>query len=86
MLLVRLLLGRTEWSAGSSVEPSERLPEASVQAGPIAESAPVVVEWPTEQSAAPTEAPRPQTEAELRESQRKADEAMKVIEATTPEM
>ncbi|KAF1705007.1 restriction endonuclease [Pseudoxanthomonas kaohsiungensis] len=31
-------------------------------------------------------APRPQTEEEIRESQRKAEEAMKVIEATTPEV
>lgn len=30
--------------------------------------------------------PPPQTAAEIRESQRKADEAMKIIEATTPEM
>lgn len=31
-------------------------------------------------------APRPQTDEEIRESQRKAEEAMKVIEATTPEV
>lgn len=31
-------------------------------------------------------APRPQTDDEIRESQRKAEEAMKVIEATTPEV
>ncbi|SFK68718.1 restriction endonuclease [Lysobacter sp. cf310] len=86
VLLVRLLLGRTEWSAGPSVEPSERQSEASAPAEPIAESEPVVIEWPAEQGAPPVEAPKPQTEAELRESQRKADEAMKVIEATTPEM
>ena len=30
--------------------------------------------------------PRPQTDEEIRESQRKAEEAMKVIEATTPEV
>lgn len=86
VLLVRALLGRTSWSAGSS--PTLELPavEADASAEPMRESGPVVVDWPAE---APLEAPepiRPQTPAEQRESQRKADEAMKVIEATTPEM
>ena len=49
----------------------------------VAESAPVLVEWSAEQDMPPA---KPQTEAEQRESQRKADEAMKVIEATTPGM
>lgn len=85
VLLVRLLLGRTAWSAGASPVPPPS-PEASAPTQPVSESAPVVMEWPAEQAVQSVEPAKPQTEAERRESQRKADEAMKVIEASTPEM
>lgn len=87
VLLVRLLLGRTAWSAGSS--PASPEPHATGVSAPIesvAETVPVVAEPPAEAPGPPTHTVRPPTEAELRESQRKADEAMKVIEDSTPEI
>jgi hypothetical protein len=69
-------------------------PAATVRAMPSPVAAPAataVMSVPapaTVIEAAPVQPPayRPPTEAEIRESQRKAEEAMKVIEATTPEV
>ena len=85
VLLVRLLLGRTAWSAGSSPVPPET-PSADVPAELVTDTAPVVVTLPEREAGQATRAVRPPTEAELRESQRKADEAIKVIEDSTPEI
>ena len=86
VLLVRALLGRTAWSAGSGPTPEAPAVEAEVPTDPVRESAPVTVEWPAEVPTQTAPATRTPTPTEQREAQRKADEAMKVIEATTPEM
>jgi hypothetical protein len=86
VLLVRALLGRTAWSAGADASPEPPAVEAEVPAEPVRESAPVVAERPANVPAQVDPATRPLTPAEQREAQRKADEAMKVIEATTPEI
>lgn len=86
VLLVRALLGRTAWSAGADASPEPSAVEAEVPAEPVRESAPVVAERPADVPTQVDPATRPLTPAEQREAQRKADEAMKVIEATTPEI
>lgn len=87
-LLVRALLERTAWSAGTASD--DRAPaEPAFPADPVPSLAPVRMEWPSDPPAPGTTAApayTPPTAAEVRESQRKADEAMKVIEASTPEM
>lgn len=76
--IVRAILERT---ADTAVESQPGTPRPSVQPT-------IVVYAPEPVDAAPVVEPtsRPQTEAEIRESQRKADEAMRVIEDSTPEM
>lgn len=76
--IVRAILERT---ADTAVESQVETARPSVQPT-------IIVYAPQPVAAAPevTPAPRPQTEAEIRESQRKADEAIRVIEDSTPEM
>lgn len=78
LLIVRAMLART---ADTAIEPPADPPRAVTPT--IVIHAPVPVAAPDAPSPPP---PRAQTEAEIRESQRKADEAMKLIEDTTPEM
>lgn len=75
--IVRAILERT---ADTAVE-------SQVENAPSVQPT-IIVYAPQPVAAAPevTPAPRPQTEAEIRELQRKADEAMRVIEDSTPEM
>lgn len=80
VLVVREMLDRTADTAG------EPPPEPASAPRPV-----IILHEPRAVDAAPTEAapvaaPPPPTEAEIRESQRKADEAMRVIEESTPEM
>jgi restriction system protein len=78
--IVRAILERT---ADTAVEPSAETTRPSVQ--------PTIVVYASQPVDAasevkPSPPPRPQTEAEIRESQRKADEAVRLIEESTPEM
>lgn len=92
LLLIRTLLDRTAWSAGDSA-PSvqttqpESLPRPSGEAPAVMDvsSGGAQPDWKTDATIhdAP---PRQSTAAEIRESRRKADEAIKLLEATTPEM
>jgi hypothetical protein len=76
--IVRAILERT---ADTAVESQVETARPSVQPT-------IIVYAPRPVDAAPevNPAPRPQTEAEIRELQRKADEAIRVIEDSTPEM
>lgn len=76
--IVRAILERT---ADTAVESQLETARPSVQPT-------IIVYAPQPVDAAPElkPAPRPQTEADIRELQRKADEAMRVIEDSTPEM
>lgn len=78
LLIVRAMLART---ADTAIEPPADPPRAVAPTIVIHASEPVPV--PDAPSPPP---PRAQTEAEILESQRKADEAMKLIEDSTPEM
>ncbi len=85
VLIVRAMLDRT---ADTAVEPSEdtgRAPMAqtadAVYAPQPAPVAPAVAE-----PAVAMPPPKPPTEAEIRESQRKADEAIRLLEDDTPEL
>jgi hypothetical protein len=75
------MLDRTADTAG------EPPPESASAPRPV-----IILHEPRAVDAAPVDAapaaapPQPPTEAEIRESQRKADEAMRIIEETTPEM
>lgn len=80
--MVHEMLDRTADTAG------EPPPESASVPRPV-----IILHEPRAVDAAPVEAapaaappPRPPTEAEIRASQRKADEAMRVIEESTPEM
>ncbi|RDZ28176.1 restriction endonuclease [Lysobacter silvisoli] len=88
-LLVRALLERTAWSAGAALGDRAAAEPAS-PADPVPSLAPVQLEWPSDPPATGATEAAPAssspTAAEIRESQRKADEAMRVIEASTPEM
>ena len=81
VLVVREMLDRTADTAG------EPPPESASAPRPV-----IILHEPRAVDAAPVDAapaaapPQPPTEAEIRESQRKADEAMRIIEETTPEM
>lgn len=85
-ILILLLLHRTAGSAGPSPQvvaaplpaPRGESPHLMAQ-----EDVPVLVE---ETPYPPMPQAGPLTQAEIRESQRKADEAIRVIEKTTPEM
>lgn len=77
VLIVRAMLART---ADTAVEPPPDPPRAATPT--IVIHAPVPVAAPD----APPPPPRVPTEAEIRESQRKADEAMSSNENSTPEM
>ena len=72
--IVRTILERT---ADTAIEPSAETVRPSVQ--------PTIVVYAPQPAAASTEV-KPQTQVEIRESQRKADEAVRVIEESTPEM
>ncbi len=78
--IVRAILERT---ADTAVEPTAETARPSVQPT-IVVYAPQPVDAALEVE--PTPPPRPQTRAEIRESQRKADEAVRLIEESTPEM
>ena len=92
VLLIRALLDRTASTAGRSapaVQVSEprSLPSPNGLAPGLMERQ--LTDAPIQQDsdgAVHAARPAPQTAAEIRESQRKADAAMKVLEATTPEM
>ncbi len=73
-LIVRAILERT---ADTAIEPLAETAPPSVQ--------PTIVVYAPQPAAASPEA-KLQTQAEIRESQRKADEAVRVIEESTPEM
>jgi restriction system protein len=77
VLIVRAMLART---ADTAVEPPPDPPRAVTPTIVIHAPVPVAAPGP------PPPPPRAPTEAEIRESQRKADEAMKLIEDSTPEM
>lgn len=80
VLMVRAMLLRTADTAGEPPPERASVPQPVIilhEPRPVAAPAPAPVEPPP---------PRPPTEAEIRESQRKAEEAMRVIEETTPEM
>ena len=79
VLVVREMLARTASTAG---EP----PVAEARAVPVAVAPPVVAPAPAPPPVEAPPPPPPPTAAEIRESQRKADEAMRTIEDTTPEM
>jgi restriction system protein len=76
VLIVRAMLART---ADTAVAPPPDPPRAATPT--IVIHAPVPVAAPS-----PPPPPRAPTEAEIRESQRKADDAMTLIEDSTPEM
>lgn len=100
--LIRALLSATAWTAGESIEgagastsgaavdlqPDQRQtyqPESRT----VHEQAPELIDRQTGTIISKADGSlntRAQTEAEIRESRRQADEAMKVIEATTPEL
>ena len=76
--IVRAMLART---ADTAVEPPRD------ETSPPTTQPTIVVYEPRPVTATPAAAPpRQPTEAEIRESQRKADEAMKLIEDSTPEL
>ncbi len=76
--IVNAILERT---ADTAVEPPSETARPSVQPT-------IIVYAPQPVDAAPASQPRPQPQsaADIRESQRKADEAMRLIEDSTPEM
>ncbi len=79
VLIVREVLDRT---ADTATEPATRTPTPAVQPT-------IVIYAPQPAVAEPVRSMPPPalpTDAEIRESQRKADEAMRLIEDTTPEM
>ncbi len=76
VLIVRAMLERT---ADTAVEPPSEPTRPAVQPT-------IIVYAPQPVAVAPKAAPPLPTEAEIRESQRKADEAMRHIEDSTPEM
>lgn len=76
VFIVQAILERT---ADTAVEPSAETARPLVQPT-------IVVYAPQPVPASPEIKPRPQTQAEIRESQRKADEAVRLIEESTPEM
>lgn len=79
--LLRALFSATAWTAGPSAERAETSPAAAMPQPNEPQDLSAVRVRP-----GPETAPRAPTAAEIRESQRQADEAMKVIEATTPEL
>ncbi|NOT88890.1 MAG: restriction endonuclease [Lysobacter sp.] len=86
VLIVRTVLHRT---ADTAVEPSEdtrRAPMARTADASYEESLPAPVAQAVAAPAVAMPPPRPPTEAEIRESQRKADEAMRLIADDTPEL
>lgn len=99
VLLIRGVLHRTQWTAGRAPTASAANPSSEHAAEPVADDGPVA---PQVYEARPVDATRdacaaetargdgcggaPLSAAELREQQRRADEAMRVIVATTPEM
>ena len=87
VLLIRALLHRTQGTAGPTPEVAEQpaLPAPSGEAPRVMESVPdVVLHKPLPEASIPSTPA--QTAAEVRDSQRRADEAMKTIEVSTPEM
>ena len=81
--IVRAILDRTADTAG---EPAGEPPPAAESARVVQPT--IVIYEPQSVAARPVAAPPPlaPTEAEVRSSQRKADEAMRLIEDSTPEM
>jgi restriction system protein len=80
VVIIRAILDRTADTAGE--QPAETAEAPVVQPT-------IVVYEPQPVGAEPAvwvSPPRPLTEAEIRESQRKADEAVRLIEGSTPEM
>lgn len=99
VVIIRALLERTAWSAGNVQDVVQSAPVDTPKSlndpGQAALEPPrqpqrELTDWHTGTTIGdlPPGAPRPRqpTAAELRESQRKADEAMKVLESSTPEM
>lgn len=92
VFLIRTLLERTAWSAGNGASAVqavqlESLPQPSGEAPAVMDDPPVSAQPQWNAGTAAHAAPsRPQTAAEIRESQRRADEAIRLLEATTPEM
>lgn len=82
VLVVREMLARTASTAGEPPAVEARTTPVVVASPPPPAIAPASVPTPAE---APPPPPPP-TAAEIRASQRKADEAMRTIEDTTPEM
>jgi hypothetical protein len=81
VLLVRAMLDRTADTAG---EPPPDVPKPPRPTIVIHETRPAAVPAPSPER--PQTPPRRPTEAEIRESQRKADKAIRTIEASTPEL
>lgn len=75
VLIVRAMLART---ADTAVEPPPDPPRAATPT--------IVIHAPVPVAAPDAQPPRVSTDAEIRESQRRTDEAMKSIEDSTPEM
>ena len=100
VLLIRGLLERTQWTAGPSstaravqaVEPEAEAPAAPAAVAVAPSSADPCKEIIDHYTGTyidhcmPSAPPNKAIEAELRAQQRRADEAIKVIEATTPEV
>ena len=85
VLIVRTMLHRT---ADTAIEPSAetgRAPMAQT-ADALYEPQPAPVASAVDEHAVATPPPKPPTEAEIRESQRKADEAVRLIKDDTPEL
>lgn len=99
LVLIRSLFVRTAWIAGESVRsiestqsqdhvrPSDEAPsvtsvDSTANASELNEQQAVTSQRPEFQQTAPKEL----TPAEIREAQRRADEAITVLEATTPEL
>ncbi len=85
VFIVRTILQRT---ADTAVEPSEETGRAPMAqpADALYEPQPVPVASAVGEHAVAMPPPKPPTEAGIRESQRKADEAMRLIEDDTPEL
>jgi hypothetical protein len=81
VLIVVALFARTADTAGDPVEPVSRSPKPAIV---VHAQRPAVA--PVVEPGKPVVPPRAPTEAEIRESQRRADAAIRVIEETTPEM